>query len=95
MNKRAAMTLPRAELSQIPAAQVGGLLGLIVSVVRLGSGWWDNPPSREAWTTWMRLLVALLCGGIAGWLVASGSTHLVEALIALTLALALSVGLLR
>lgn len=94
MNKRA-VALQRAELSLIPAAPMGGLLGLIVSAVRVRSGWWDNPPSREAWTTWMRLLVALLCGGLVGWLVASESTHLVEALIALTLALALSVGLLR
>jgi hypothetical protein len=94
MNKRVATALQRPELSQIPAAPVGGLLGLIVlSAAGVVCDWWNNPPSRETWMAWMRPFVAFLCSGLVGWLVASGSTHRAEALIAVTLALALLLGL--
>ena len=43
---------------------------------------------------WMRLFVAFLCSGVLGWLVATESPHLAEALVAVTLVLALTVGLL-
>lgn len=83
-------------MAQIPAVPAGGLLGLIVlSAVGVVCDWWHNPPSRETWMAWMRPLVAFLCSALVGWLVASGSPHLAEALIAVTLALALSLGLLR
>jgi hypothetical protein len=95
LNKRAATAPQRAELWQVPAAPAGGLIGLIVtSVVGLVSGWWNDRPNPETWIASTRLLVAFLCSGLVAWLVASGSPHLAEALIALTLALALSVGLL-
>jgi hypothetical protein len=95
MNRRASAALQRAGLSQIPAVPAGGLLGLIVlCAVGVVSDWWNKPPSRETWMAWMRLLVAFLCSGLVGWLVASESPYLPEALVVLTLALALSLGLL-
>jgi hypothetical protein len=94
INKRAGTVLQRAELWQIPAAPAGGLIGLIVtSAVGVVSGWWNDRPNPETWIASTRLLVAFLCSGLVGWLVASGSRHLAEALIAMTLALALFLGL--
>ena len=93
MNKQAATALHRAGLSQIPAAPVGGPLALLVlSAVGVVSGWWNDPLSRETRMALTRLLVACLSSALVAWLVASGSPHLAEALIALTLALALSLG---
>jgi hypothetical protein len=43
---------------------------------------------------WIRLVVAFLCSGLVGWLVATESPHLAVALVAVTFVLALTVGLL-
>jgi hypothetical protein len=95
MNRRAATALRRAELSQIPVAPVGGLLALLISgAVGVVVAWWNDPPSRETRVACTRLFLAILASGLISWLVASGSTHLAEALIAVTLAFALSVRLL-
>ena len=94
IDRRASTVLERARLQHV-AAKPPGLLGLLVlAAVGVASGWRNHSPNRETWMAWMRLFVAFLCSGLVGWLVATESPHLALALIAATLTLALSVGLL-
>ena len=95
INLRASTVLERARLSHIPAMPPGGLLGLLVlAAVGVVSGWRNHSPNRDTWMAWIRLVVAFLCSGLVGWLVATESPHLAVALVAVTFVLALTVGLL-